>query len=167
MRPAGVVEVPFRSDASRTAASPDLGWKVMGWGGLALVLVAAADFLLALVPLNVGDPQWEFGTVTVILNGMPAMAMGLALLVGSAAARGSRWQSRTLAVILFLTSAVILASITLYALTVPIALKSTTNAVVLFGLKKAIARTVVQAVIYPLAFTAMGIAAIRYSARKS
>jgi len=146
---------------------PDLGWKVMSWAGLALVLVTAADFLLALVPLNVGDPQWEFGTVTVILNGMPAMAMGLALLIGSAAARGSRWQLRTFATILFVLSALILAGITLYALTVPIAFKSTTNAVVLFGLKKAVARTVVQAVIYPLTFTAMGIAAIRYSARKS
>jgi hypothetical protein len=141
---------------------------VMAWVGLALVVVTATDFTLALVPLNVGDPEWEFGTVTAILNGMPAMAMGLAMLVASAAARGNRWQMRTLAVVLFVVSALMLAGVTLYALTVPIALRMTTHPVAEFGLKKAILRTVVQAVIYPLTFTAMGIAAIRYSSpRKS
>jgi hypothetical protein len=165
MRPAGVVEIPVRSESGRLTGTPELSWRIVAWGGLALVMVSVADFVLALVPLDFGNLEWEFGTVTVILNGMPAMAMGLALLLASAVARGSRLQMRTLAVVLFVLTALILAAITLYALTVPIGIRTTTNPIVLFGLKKAIARTVVQAVVYPLTYTAMGIAAIRYSAR--
>ena len=168
MRPPEVITAPVAKEASRAKApAPDFAWSLMSWVGLALVIVGGQDLVLALIPLRIGNPEWEFGTVTAMLNGMPAMTMGLALVLGGAAARGIRWLMRVAAVLLFVLAAAILAGFTLYALTIPIALSASNNPVIVLGLKKAIARTAVQAVVYPFTFVVMGIAAIRHAARSS
>lgn len=166
MQTARVITFPESSPATGAVApSPDLGWKLLGWVGLILAVVGAQDLLLALVPPQVGNPEWEFGTVTAALNGLPVLTMGLALLVGWAAAHGRIWPLRVLSVTLWLLAVLILAGFTLYALTIPIALQSAPDPIIALGLKKAIAKTSVQAVLYPLAFLAMGIAAFRHTQR--
>lgn len=151
--------------ASPPAPSVDFGWSLLGWVGLVLAVVGAQDLLLALIPFRVGDPQWEFGTVTAALNGMPVLTMGLALMVGAAASGGSRWALRVLGVALWALAGLILVGFTIYALTIPLAIGSVSDPAIALGLKKAIVKTAVQAVLYPLAFTAMGIAAFRRTQR--
>lgn len=166
MRPARVVELVSREERlERRAASPDFGWAMLGWTGAVLAVVGAQDLLLSLLPLGIGNPEWEFGTVTAVLNGMPVLTMGLALLLASAAVRGLTLRVRVLAGALFVLAALILVGFTLYALTIPVALGSVADPGILLGLKKAIAKTAVQAVVYPLAFTALGVAAVRQTQR--
>lgn len=165
---ARVLDYRRRSENPVPATGPaTFGWSMLGWVGLVLIVIGGQDLLLALIPLKVGNPEWEFGTVTAALNGMPVLSMGLALVLGWAAVSGRKWLLRTVAVVLLLLAAVVLVAFTLYALTVPMALKSVTQPDIELGLQKAIAKTAVQAVLYPLVFVAMGIAAFRYSPHNS
>ena len=56
----------------------------MGW---LFSVVAAADLVLAWYPTLLGNAEWEFGTATTTLEHLPLLAVGLALVFGSAVAR--------------------------------------------------------------------------------
>jgi hypothetical protein len=66
-------------------------WAVLGWIGLAFLVVGGSDFALVWFPLNFGNPEWEFGTVTQSFNGLPILLLGLGLLVAGADQVGRRW----------------------------------------------------------------------------
>jgi hypothetical protein len=167
MRPAAVIEFPLRraQKASDTTAGPeDLGWRLIGWAGLTLLLVGGQDLLMAAVPVR-GDSNWPFATLPSVLNSLPALTIGAALVAGSAAVRGNRWIIWGMTALLFVLGAAILVAFPLYAMAAPSALAAAKDPAVLLDLKTAIASTAVQSAVYPLAFTAMGIAAIRHTAR--
>jgi hypothetical protein len=145
--------------------SPDFGWYLLGWVGLVFALVGGTDLLLTWYPLNVGNPEWEFGTVSATLDGLPVPALGFALLLGAGVAGGKRWLVRTMAVVLVLLAAVIVLAAVLYATNVPIALQSVTDPLIRTGLKKAIAKTTTQAVLYPIAFVWIAVKAWRHSGK--
>ncbi len=145
--------------------SPDFGWYLLGWVGLVFALVGGFDLLLTWYPLNFGNPDWEFGTITAALDGLPVTTLGLALLLGVAVARGKRWLVRTMAVVFVALAVVIVLAAMLYATDVPIALQSMTDPLIALGLKKAIAKTTVQALLYPVAFVWIAVKAWRHSAK--
>lgn len=145
------------------AQEPDFGWYLLGWIGLAFTIVGGADLLLTWYPMNFGSPEWEFGTVTAALDGLPVPTLGLAMLLGVGAARGQRWLMRTLAIVFALLAIVIVTAAILYATNIPIALQSVPDAVVRTGLKKAIAKSTVQSVVYPAVFLWMAYKAWRHS----
>lgn len=134
------------------AEDPDFGWYLLGWIGLVFTIVGAADLLLTWYPFNLGNPEWEFGTVTAALDGLPVPTLGLALLLGVGAARGQRWLMRTVAVAFALLALVIVMAAILYASNIPLALQSVPDPVVQTGLKKAITKSTIQSVVYPIAF---------------
>ena len=86
-KPAG----PLAPDASTA-------WSWIGWFGLVLAAAGIFDFLLAWYPLGLGSAEWEFGTITASYAGLPLPTMGLAALLGSALARGVRWQILVLSI---------------------------------------------------------------------
>ncbi len=116
--------------------SPDFGWYLLGWVGLVFALVGGFDLLLTWYPLNFGNPNWEFGTVSATLDGLPVTTLGLALLLGAAVARGKRWLVRTMSVVFVALALVIVLAAMLYATDVPIALQSMTDPLIALGLKK-------------------------------
>lgn len=150
----------------RLSPAPDFGWYLIGWIGVVFAAVGGMDLLLAWYPLNLGNSEWEFGTVSAALDGLPVLTLGLALLMGSGAARGERWLMRTTALIFVVLAVLILAAALLYASDLPIALKAVTQPVVRTGLKKAITKTAGQAVLYPLAYLWIARMAWRHSAAK-
>ena len=156
---------PARKGSARSplAPAPDFGWLLLGWMGLAFALIGGWDVLLTWVPMHFGNPEWEFGTITSSLDGLPVLTMGLVLVLGAGAARGTRWLVRTMAVLLVALAVAILVAAALYATSVPIALKSVMDPVVKTGLKKAIAKTTTQAVVYPVAFAWIALQAWRRS----
>jgi hypothetical protein len=124
-------------------------WAILGWVGLTFLVVGGADFVLTWYPATFGSREWEFGTVTSSFNGLPILVLGLGLLLAAAAVLQRSWWtllSLLAAIILLLW---ILAAAVLWATTVPLALASTPPELVT-GIKKAIAKTTVQSVVYPV-----------------
>ncbi|HEU0078162.1 MAG TPA: hypothetical protein VFQ76_10965 [Longimicrobiaceae bacterium] len=138
-------------------------WGLLVPTGLAFLLVGGADLALVWYPLGFGSAEWEFGSVTSMLNGLPVLVMGLAFLGMAAVASGRRWAGRGIAAVLALLAVAVVLMAALYATTVPIALKAVPNEQVALGLKKAIAKTTVQAAVYPVLLVWLAIATWRRS----
>ena len=141
---------PFHSmlpDPATERLERSRAWRALRAAGLALLVMGCLDILLAWIPPRLGDPEWEFGTISATLNNMPVPVMGLALILAHAAAWDSGLERTlvliwSLIVLLFLIGAV-----TLYALDVPLALGAVQDPVprraLRFGLVKAGAAFVV------------------------
>ena len=147
-------EGPSRADM---APAPEAGWYLLGGLGLVFAIVAGADLALAWYPAAFGSREWEFGTVSAVLDGLPLFAMGLALSFGAAVARGKIGLLKFWSIVLIVAAVVILGLLGLYARTIPVALASTTDALVKVGLQKAIAKALLQGVGYTAAFLWTGI----------
>jgi hypothetical protein len=143
--------------------APDFGWYLIGWIGLVFAIIGGFDLLLTWYPPNLASPEWEFGTVSAMLDGLPVPTLGFVLLLGAGVARGQRWLVRTMATVLLVSAVLIVAAAFLYATTVPMALQSVPDPMILTGLKKAIAKTSVQAVVYPFAFIFIAVKAWSHS----
>lgn len=132
--------------------SPDTGWYLLGGIGLVFAVVAAADLVLAWYPLRFGDAEWEFGTVTTVFSGLPLMTMGLGLSFGAAVARGNILRLKMLSVVLGLIGVLLLGALVLYLTTVPTALATKMDPLIKTGLSKAILKTSLEGVLYPLCY---------------
>lgn len=150
----------------RLSPAPDFGWSLLGWIGLVFVGVGGVDLLLTWYPMQFGNQEWEFGTVSAVLDGLPVLTLGLALLMGAGTARGERWLVRTMAIVFVLLAILILISAILYVTNVPAALKTVTQPVIRTGLKKAIVKAAGQSVLYPLAYLWIARKAWRHAAAK-
>jgi hypothetical protein len=127
-------------------------------GGLLFFIVGTTDIGLLLYPAFFGNAQWEFGTVTNFLNGLPATTIGLAMVAASALARDRVRSARLSAMIMGLFALLVIVGSVLYLTVVPIALReSSPNALVLLGIKKSIVKTTVQALVYPVVLIAMAV----------
>lgn len=132
--------------------------------GVALFCVGLLDMVLLWIPLQFGVAEWEFGTVSRFLDGLPVLTMAVAILIvlgGLEARNGLLWFSGSACVLLFL--GVVIGAL-LYALNIPLALKATDQALRL-GLKKGIVKALGEAVVYSFAFLALSISAFRMAKR--
>jgi hypothetical protein len=162
--PKVVLAKPDRG-SRRWTPSPESAWRLVGGVGALFLAVGGLDLVLTWVPLGFGNPEWEFGTVTSMMDGLPVPTLGLVGIVGAARARGSRAAAQAGAVMLgSLALWVVLAGV-LYATTLPIALRSVTDPVIRSGLHKAVIKTAVQCVAYPIGLSWLAIAAWRRAER--
>lgn len=158
---------PVPADRTRAVASlsrPDLAWAVVGEVGAVLAVVGAVDLALSWYPAAFGNPEWEFGAVTTTLDGMPALAIGLAMALGSAVFLGKRLLARGIAVAFALLGIVLLAMAVLYVTTLPIAWRSVTDPMLQKGLLKAVTKTLIQALVYPAVFLGIAVQGWRSTA---
>lgn len=132
-------------------------WSVLGWIGFVLAAIGAADVFLTWYPVDFGNAEWEFGTVSQSLNALPTVTMGLGLWLGSSLVAQRRWLSRSLSVAFVVLAVGIVAAALLWLMTVPIALDSVQQSSIAVGLQKSIARTALQSVLYPVVFAVVGI----------
>ena len=152
--------------STRGSRSSDFGsllgaWSFLGWVGVAFLVVGGFDFLLTFVPARFGNPEWEFGTVTSALNGVPVPLLGATLLLLAAWANESVVGVRLLAALLILWGAAILGLAVIYGLTLPLAMRGFADPNIGLGLKRAIARSLVQLVVYPLVMLWLGVRGLR------
>jgi len=146
---------PPRPEAVRSG----LG-SVMGWSGLTFLLVGGVDFALTWYPLDFGNREWEFGTVTAGLNGLPVPTMGLVLLLVGALLVERRWWAGIVAVVSWGTLLWVLVGVVLWATTIPIALQAVPPEVAL-GLKKALVKSALQSLMYPVILAYLGWSAVK------
>jgi hypothetical protein len=138
-----------------------VAWDLLGLLGFALFAVGGTDFLLAWFPARFGNPEWEFGTITAALNNMPAPLMGLTLLLVAALQSESVVWSRILSVVMLVWAVVLVGLSVIYALTIPLAAKGFEVPNIGLGLKRAIGKSVVQLVVYPVAMLWMGVRGLK------
>ena len=122
-------------------------WLVLGWIGLVFLVVGGSDFALVWFPLNFGNPEWEFGTVTQSFNGLPILLLGLGLLTAAAKEVERRWWG-----LLALGAALglllwVLVAFVFWATNVSLALETVPDDLEL-GIQRAIAKTLLQSVAY-------------------
>ena len=132
--------------------SPDTGWYLLGGIGLVFAIVSLADLVLAFYPFAIGDAEWEFGTVTTVMDGLPLLTIGLGLALGAMVARGRLAGVRILSLVFGLIG-VVLALLTIrYASHISAALGAVIEPSIKLGLKKAITKTLAQGTLYPIGF---------------
>ena len=127
-------------------------WRVLVVPAVLFIVVGGVDSLLTWFPASFGQAEWEFGTITASLNGLPLPVLGLVLLMAAAMSANSLIGVRVVAALLVLTALVVLVMAVFYLLTVPHALRAASAAggVTALGLKKAMIKTAVQLVAYPV-----------------
>jgi hypothetical protein len=128
-------------------ASDSKGWAVLGWIGLAFIVVGGADFSLVWFPPEFGVREWEFAVVTQSFNGLPILLLGVGLLVAASEQLGRRWWASVGYGVSGVLLLWILAGTALWGSNVALAL-STVPVEVRIGVQKAVAKTLVQAVVY-------------------
>jgi hypothetical protein len=147
----------------RLPPAPDYGWYLMGWLGLVFVIVGGCTLVLSWYPTLIGNPQWEFGTVSSTYDNLPITALGLGLLLAAGVARGIRWWTRIAAVVFLLLALIVIGGLVLYATNIPLALRSVTDPLARSGLKRAIVKSLLQGVMYGGVFCILGVSALRHS----
>ena len=162
--------VLVREDGHGTRTSflppaPDFGWQLLGWLGWTFLIVGTLDVALAWYPFNLGNPDWEFGTISSTLDSLPVPTLGLGLLLGSSVARGWKTGTRVFAVLLIVAALLILAAGVIYLLNIPLAFKTVQEPLLRTGLKKAVTKSIGQGVLYPLAFVITAVQGWRHANR--
>lgn len=139
------------------------GWRWVGWLSLVFALAGLGDWLIAWTPMRFGSAEWEFGTIASSFSGLPLVTMGFAGLLGSAMARGIRWQILIVASVILLFALLIGAAAILFLLDVPVAIQAVGGGVARLGIDKAIAKTGMLGTLFFVAYLVAGLAGLRHA----
>jgi hypothetical protein len=151
------VIIPQESGRSATVERPStylssahLGaWRILGWVGVAYVVMSAIDILMGWYPLRFGSPEWEFGTISATMGALSLPTLGLFLILSSAISRERAGVARIVGIVMALLAVLLLGLAILYFTTVPLALKAVApNEVASLGMKKAIIKWLILFVGY-------------------
>lgn len=150
----------------RKSEQSDRAWRSVMAIGIALLVMGVTDLALLLVQSRFGDLEWEFGSVSAMLNGLPVPAMGGALILASGLAR-----DEPVPVLISLTwsvtlTLVLLASTILYVLNAPIALRSVADPAGQSALKAALLKGSVALVTYSVLHVTLVLQAARFLRKK-
>lgn len=135
-----LIEEEERQAASVQPSWPR-AWKVIGWFGLLLVAIGLGDGLVNWYPMGWGSPEWEFGTIATTFGALPLVTMGVAALLGSVLARGSRTGVIAVGVFVLLAGLAVLGLYALFMTDVPIALQASARTPAALAIRRGIVRT--------------------------
>lgn len=120
--------------------------------GIVFFVVALADILTSWLPPFFGKPEWELGVSAGFFDRFPLFGLGLAILMADGVAQGRKIRVRTLAVVAVLMAVTMWLVFTLFATTWPMSLRAVNgNPVAMTTMKKAGAKALAQAGVYPFA----------------
>jgi phosphotransferase system glucose/maltose/N-acetylglucosamine-specific IIC component len=138
---------------------------VLAWVGSVFVALGSLEIVLAWWPPFLGNQEWEFGTYSATVDSLSLLLLGVGLLLAVGIALGQALRLRIVAGIAAVSGGLLLVGLLLYVVDVPVALGSVTDAVARTALKKAIAKSLVQGVVYAGAFLACAAMAWRQARR--
>jgi hypothetical protein len=120
------------------------------------------DILLGIYPPSIGNPEWEFGVVSSILNGFAIPTMGGYLLLASLLARSKPTAARVVSILAIIVAFLLVIMGLLYLTVVPMALKSVAaNPVLALGMRKAMVKGVLFLAAYVVLFLYAGMRGLR------
>jgi len=134
-----------------------LSWQVFTALGLVFLFVGGVSLFVPLFPLRIGVIEWEFGTASEFFDTVPIFGLGLGFLMAAGLASGARVRVRTLALVCISCALLMWLTAGLYATVVPQAYNAAPSPTALTAIKKAVAKTAIQILIYPVGFLWMGI----------
>jgi hypothetical protein len=140
-------------------------FNVLGLVGIMFLVIGGVDLGTQLFPLGLGNPDWEFGTYSSVMDSLPLFTMGLGFLAVVSVVRSYRLLGIVVGVLFILLALLILAGAFLYATNIPQVLRVRPRSVVQTGLKKAIVKGTLQSAIYPIAYLWLGVFVIRHVRR--
>lgn len=126
---------------------PDHVWRLLLASGTTLAVLGWADLALLWYPLQFGDPQWEFATVSGTFEGMPLGTIGITMMLVGLIKLGWNRVVLLLCATCIVIALAVLAMSVVYLLDVPVALRSAPP-VAMRMLKKSMAKTGLCAIGY-------------------
>ncbi len=129
--------------------------------GIFIIVVGWVDILVGWFPLGFGSPEWEFGTVSATVDGLPLSTLGVVMTLLGASASGSRWGLWMASVWAAWVLMVLLVASVLYALTVPVALGQLGPAGLQAPLGRAVVKTSTLLALYMCFYGWMELQAVR------
>jgi hypothetical protein len=124
--------------------------------GLGLTVIGSVDVGLLFVPARWASLDWEFGTVSAFIDGLPLMTMGFGAMVVASTGRGW-WKWRVaLAAAALLMTVVVLAMVVIFVLDVPAALRAV-SPVMRSTLTKAVLKTGIMGLVYVGIYATLGV----------
>lgn len=152
---------PTRPKPERALRGPVFGWTLLGYVGLVFAIIGMLDVGLTWWPGMFGNAEWEFGSVSASLNGLPLPSLGLTLVLASGVARGDR-VTIVAATSGFVVLTILLAAAGfLYVTVVPLALRDVTNEAVRTGLMKSIVKALALLLLYPTLYVCVAVSGWR------
>lgn len=144
---------PRSANVPRSIARPSAAWDLVAILGAAWTLLGIVDIALGWYPAAFDSPEWEFATISNSLIALTLPAQGLCLFLAAMVATQRVRLARAAAVLLLVLAALTLVWGFLYVTLIPMAFKATgSNLLVLTGLKKSIAKSLMLVVAYPTVF---------------
>lgn len=134
-------------------------WTLLGRFGWILGLIGLTDLLLVWYPPAFGNAGWEFATIDRSFSAVPLFTVGLAAVMVAAWARARTVQVRLIAWLMIVAALLMAAGFVLFLLNAPIAVQMAGD--VSTGVKKAIVKTTLVAVVLTAGFLAVSISALR------
>jgi hypothetical protein len=148
-----------------TRRAPWTAWRAIGWFGLILALIGAADVAIQWYPVSFNSPEWEFGTIAVSFGSLPVLTIGLVAMLASFLARGSRAGVIAMSVVFVLLVVLVGLAYTLFLLDVPLVLKLATGPGGM-AIKKAVVRTSVMGLGFGAAYVGAAGLSFNYLSRR-
>jgi len=118
---------PVVPEGQRTrggSADEYAAWKMGFLSGLAIAAVGTLDSALLLYPPNFASLDWEFGTISALIESMPLATLGFGAMAVAATAAGFRKWSWLVAITGLLVSLFVLAMLVIYTLDLPAAFRA-------------------------------------------
>lgn len=165
-QPRVLIDPSRSSQADLPQPDASTAWRWVGLFSVVLTAAGILDWVLTWTPLRFGSPEWEFGTIVSSIAGLPLITMGFAGLLGSAMARGIRWQIQTVAAGMTLFGVAVVGALVIFALDVPVALRVVEGPARL-GIVKAIIKTGALGVLFALAYFVAAAGAVRHARRSA
>lgn len=134
-----------------------LSWQIFAVLGLVFLVVGGASLFAPLFPLRIGVIEWEFGTASEFFDNVPIFGLGLGFLMAAGLAAGAKGRVRSLALVCIFLALLMWLTAGLYATVVPQAYSAAPSPSALTAIKKAVGKTAVQILVYPVGFLWMGI----------
>lgn len=165
------VLIPHDSGRPATAVRPSLtqlasaqlnGWAILGWLGLAYLIMSVIDLALGWYPVRFGQPEWEFGTISATIAGLAIPTLSLYLMLASAFARERAKLVRGVAIAMIVIAVFLAVLFLLYLTAVPLALRAVSNnPIIHLGMEKSIIKSLMLFLGYEALFILGAIKGLR------
>jgi len=134
---------------------------LVGLIGALFIVVGTMEIAFQIFPMSLGNPEWEFGTYSSVMDTFPLLLMGLGFLGVFAVVAGRKVLARVLAGFAFLLALVLVGFAFLYLTNVPQALQINPRSAIQTGIKKAVSKASIQTTVFPVTLLWLGAFLIR------